>query len=112
MGGHGQGPAAGQWEWFASQHDPRCGFANEGDCRSSLQHPREPFRSAACFLINEQDHFASIAASSDILSIKSGSATVILHRVDYSARRVDAADAWNFIQVELLTSLPRRRAQP
>ena len=58
------------------------------------------FGSAACFLIYEQDHFASIAASSDILGIKSGSAAVILHRVDYSARRVDAADAWNFIQVE------------
>jgi hypothetical protein len=34
--------------------------------------------------------------------MKSGSAAVILHRVDYSARRVDAADAGNFLQVELV----------
>jgi hypothetical protein len=99
---HGQSPSAGQREWFASKHNPRRGSANEGDRVSSLQHPREPFGRAACFLIYEQDYFASIAASSYILGIKSGSAAVVLHRVDYSARRVDAAHAWHFIQVELV----------
>src|SRR5687768_8338389 len=99
---HGQSPDAGQREWFASKHHPRRGFANEGDRVSSLQHPREAFGGATCFPIDEQDHFASIAASSDILGMKRGGPAIVLHRVDYSARRVDAADARNFIQVELV----------